>query len=71
MNNTSTNQPYLTVRDLIEMLQQKPMDAKVSVRIKEYAGGGKVTIANHSAFASGISQKNESVGQVVEISAEF
>lgn len=31
MTNSSTNQPYLTVRDLIEMLQQKPQDAKVFV----------------------------------------
>lgn len=29
MTNSSTNQPYLAVRDLIELLQKTPQDAKV------------------------------------------
>lgn len=65
MNSTSTKQPYLTVRDLIEMLQQKPQDAKVFVGDRAPAQIG--ANPTKDAPAVGLQVSNQPIGNVVTI----
>lgn len=65
MINTSTNQPYLTVRDLIEMLQQKPQDAKVFVETNCVDESNEPV--EIQAAAIDLESENRPVGNVVII----
>ncbi len=65
MNNTETNAPYMTKRDLVEILEGYPDDAKIAIGI--YTEGSTVP---KDGFATAVKRENRTIGNVLTILGE-
>ena len=65
MNNTKTTIPYMTKRDLVEILEGYPDDAKIAIGIYT-----EVSTAPKEGFATAVKRENRPIGNVLTILGE-